>query len=286
MTTAFRQEWLSRTDLTHWRPPLFHKETNKMWQVALVQGVNNANRVDKTLWYVVERHCVDEAIGPLATEELARAKADELVANHGVDEWTRLSVYARELLGAPPVTRHWRLSLDEVSATQILKEKHTLCIQAAMDFTHVMYAWLEPETEYIQLCTDDGRRFDDEPTRVRTYLERVLRDRPYIVLVGVVDVKNNNCFYIYDGVKIFNSASAHSRRCEFANYPLVERLMHIEAILRAERADYIGDCVSLAPFQAVHNRRDMRIHTEIFVDTCEFSGVIRRLSAASSSSLS
>jgi len=264
--------WLrAHRECVTWEAPRYSAD-NAVWQVAVVQGTNTAGRRDDSMWYVLES---GGAVAHFETRAAAEAHKNTLLAQHAGD--SRIGPCLRAFR-ASALSTSWCESLDEATAARALKQRHAVCVQAAMPFAHACFAWVEHE--FIQLYKPQTNTFVDPLTlrRIHTYLELILRDRPHMVLAGVLG-DANKIFYIYDAIPLSPAALEHSRT-EFLQSPLIERLMHLEAILRTERLDYIGDCVALAPFQPAYRRSDMRIHTDIFINSCGFTDVVRRLSSA------
>lgn len=299
------EKWLhENARLVQWNPPLY--KDGVCWQDALVQGINSAGRPDKSMWYVAKREgpCGSFALAnsfslyisdKFQTREKAIQHLEQLPNRPTLQTgWRRNSPCLNEFRMSPMSTA-WMGGLDETTANQALKQKHAVCVQAKIKGEEVVYAWTEACTGFLQIFSPSSNCFLDETPlasneafqRLSVYLRSVLTSRPNVFIIGQLSRERGSLtLFIYDAVQFPQSGDALAMvpvRAEFAQRPLIDRLMHLQAILQTEKRDYVGDCVMLAPFQPAFTRKDMRMHTEIFIDSCGFPGVIRRLSGASES---
>lgn len=282
------EEWFrEHPKCVRWKPPIY--TTSQCFQTCVVQGLNSAGRLDKNLWYCVSRtgecgastHQNQLRVNVHArfnTCEEANACEESLYSDKSDTEWSRYSPCLRSFCESD---FRWREGVSEHMANKILKQKHVVCIQASMPMKTILYTWIEANTEYLQLYLPTEDKFvNDAPkfSRVQATLMNILRGRTNIFLVGIIDKKMT--FYIYD-VIAFPKSQPRMRKTNFVHQPLLERLQHIQAIVSAETEQYIGSCVKVAPFQAAATRQDMKLHSRIFIDSCDFPGVICRVSGAS-----
>jgi|UniRef100_A0A6C0IV39 hypothetical protein len=264
-------------------PPLFCALL--VFQMIIVQGLNAAQRKDSSLWYVMSRIPSRMPVFAVHTQCTSRDIAifeKRKIYNEQVnDEYSRYSPSLRQFCNDPVSTR-WSCGLDEIQAGKILRQKHVLCIQASMKMVDVMYAWCE--YNYVQMYMPQTTTFiDDNPKfkQIRKILEDILLARPSIVLVGIVD-QTKSTYYVYDIIPMNQQHIENDevrRKIDFARQPLIERLLHLQAIVTTTQNSSM--CVKMAPFQMAQSKQEMRLHTDIFINSCDFPGVIRRVSGAS-----
>lgn len=288
-------DWMREYEANvNWDAP--HYYGNECVQVAVVQGINSARRRDPNCWYVMARTGTTAAVtrpDHLALQSVSeeslktREEAEALRKTYyerlepPLHEWSRESPLLREFIAASESSA-WMTGVDEDTAKLALKQNHAVCVQAAMEFSHVLLAWREEDTQFTQIYDPRSRTFidraaDDNSRRLYASFDTVLHKRPHLFFVGVYD---KGIMSVYDVIH-FPASAASERVAEFAEAPLIERLMHIEAILRVDKIEHVGERIVLAPFQPAFTRGDLKLHTKIFIDTCDFRGVVRRVSGAS-----
>jgi hypothetical protein len=308
-------EWLRlHRDCVMWDAPLYNH--GQCWQLAIVQALNTAGRKEKGKWFLLVRktpQCREYTGVPESSTTLhlsptvypsrevalvERRKAYEELPR----EWTRTSPCFAAFKLSPEHNSQWRIGEDESRSIEALRQHHTICVHAVMPCaTDIVYVWIEANTDYLQVYRVKSGLFIDESDlcgdesykRLHAYLTNIMTDRPHVFLVGFFHQRREagTCMltmYVYDAIAfpaypvrqdVSALPPAIARRVDFATQPLVARLMHLEAIIKRERRDFYGDCVTLAPFQQAFTKKDLRLHTSIFIDSCGFSGVIRRIDA-------
>lgn len=295
--TDITKEWLQLNyKCVQWQAPVYASaaagaDGARWFQTCVVQGLNSAGRQAKNRWYCVsrcgggEQEVTLKVHSQFETLELAthyqQTLERELSGGGGCEQWVLQSPYLRAFCRDDVSTR-WSRGVDEHTANKIVKQKHVVCVQAAMTMNkNVLYAWSEADTDYVQMyepATDSIVNTEPRTKRIYGVLQAILRERPNIVLVGVVNTKS--VFYIYDVIAFPCDATTTTRRVEFTHQPLLDRLRHLQAIVTSVGGGQ-QQWVKVAPFQAATTKQELRLHTQIFTDSCDFPDVIRRVSGAS-----
>lgn len=146
-------------------------------------------------------------------------------------------------------------------------------------------AWCMDNVEHTYIVSLDTGDHIDATLHARLYpsVHRLTKKRGGVCFLGLVS--GEKCtFSIFDAVPgpglttVCATNSPPPPAVAFVYEPLLDRLLHIEAIVQLERVEHLGDRVLIAPFQPALTEHDIRLHTKIFIDTCQFSRVIYRLS--------
>lgn len=243
-------------DLVTWYRPLFSK--SRCWQVGVMQGINEADRKDPSIWKVVTRRGKSSHSLAVSTNVPTFKKQDE-AHGHAQKLWAdKASTFT---LLSPLALNVNSLESPFVPASS---SQSQWCIQPVIKGVSV-FVWVDGQTNYVQMCEHGGTVFIDlyteEMQKMRKFIEALLFKSPDTFVCGILD---DETLWVYDVLKFPD------------NRNLVDRLNHFFGLLESNARDYWGNSVSLAPFQVAFNQKEVKEHSDIFIQCGHYDQVIIR----------
>jgi hypothetical protein len=251
------QELIDRyPESVEWYRPLF-KESS-CWQVGVMQGINEADRKDPSMWYVITRrgkNCdnltINVNVSLFKSKDMAHDRASQLFS-------IKLKTHGKLSPCAKAVN-----NLDSPFSTHSSTQKKW-CIQPVVKGITV-FAWVDGQTDYVQMCVHGGTVFIDLDTphrhNLRIFLSSILRRFPNMFVCGILDEET---FWVYDLLQFPEEKN------------LIERLIWFFEILEGSLKAHSGRCVSLAPFQIASSPKEVKEHSEIFIQCGHYDQLMIR----------
>lgn len=282
-------DWLrEHAELVEWDAPLYC--ASECVHVGIVQARNSAGRRDPRLWFVVVRqgmsssgrlplHCVSNG-GVSSYTEAATVRQkyyDALVPEKS--KWSTKNPHLQQFLSSGRASV-WMDSYTQEEAIIHVQtsEDSAVCIQPIMSNHSITVAAWCPDnvqhTFFVHIPSGEVVNVGKN-VRVSKTVRQLASSRPGIVFVGILH-QQKETFSVYDALLFRVGQLTMNPRSRFAEDPLIDRLMHIDAIINVENIEHLGARVRVAPFQPAFSKHDIDLHTKIFIQSCQFPKILYR----------
>ena len=290
--TLVTARWLADHDkFIEWLRPVFSPNGLGFdcFQWGVVPEINEVGRVQPSRWCclrrsargkspnqpflafdTVRKHFIDDELSN-REEALQKIRQRDLVADvlhHGGGD-------TKEVIYHPFI-------VDAGVFNALKDQKKGMCVQPLIEGMPCI-AGIDGCTDYVNLfifnqkygClekvqSDIVEKVDDGFELILKYLKRVLKNRPHVYLVGVLQLSEKSdfpVFWVYDFKAIFVPESKSDK---------ASRLLCLHNSMLTMEREY-GNSVSPVPYHIASSEEELAAHRNVFVKCCGFSSVVRSL---------
>ena len=252
-------EWLhEHRKQVLWKRPIYRyaKDSIYCWQIGIVHGINMAGRTELKSIYVVSRWGKSDTVSKPNSLRITSTKLFNDMKSANGHCHLRFQAKMREGVWKTysPLLNLFLEQQKGLFVNQQLEEN--IIVQPVDDSDETVYIWLEANSDYMNVFSEQYQSFIDFDNRIEIFLHNILDERPNIFLIGKFN-RSMNLILIYDFIMYEESESVESS--------LLKRLNLLRNYVSSAHRDHIGYCVNIAPFQMTNSLSEAREHENIYI---------------------